>query len=775
MSRRTGWTVSWSWGRTALLAGLPAAAATLVVVAATAAPGHGDLSPGLLVSTTAIGVVGGLLAGLRPRYVGGWLLLTSGTAFLVGQWCEIRALAALADEPATVPLTAWVANWIYRPALVVLFVLVPLTFPDGRVAGRRWRPVVGLAVAVAGALVVVGAFAEPVLRLGPTVSVRNPHVVPTLHGAAGSGDGLGLLTVGLAVTAAAGMVVRYRQAPDPVREQILWVTGAGVVLGVALAVDAAVALLAPALYPAVFPVIQVVPVVLPAAVAVAVLRRRLFDIRVVVGRVLVYGVLSAVLLTTYVLVAEGLARSVPAGTDLGRLLAAAVVAVAFAPLRVRLQAFVRRRLFGDRAAPYAALVRVSREAAVSGGAQEQMLGSLAASTATALRSPWVAVQLVSGQDVVATGEAGTRPPDVVAGGLTTRDLTHAGQHVGRLLVAARAHDAFTSRDLRLLDDLALPIAAALHAVCLSVELTASRERLVSSVEDERRRTGRDLHDSLGPRLAAIGLTVETAAELVGTDPPAARQLLSVLLEQTDQAVNEVRQLAHAQRPPMLDALGLVGALEAHLALLSPVRARLEVRGAIPDVLPAAVEIASYRIVLEAVTNVARHADATTCLVTVAAGPTALVLTVADDGRGLCGDGSGGLGLASMRERAEDLGGRFRAGPGREGRGTVVTAVLPLPADAAASAPVVRQAAPGQRSGSLCATTTTGSARVSSGSSPQSRTSRSSARPGTAGRRWVSPSRPNRTSSSWTWQCPQWTASRRPAGSWPTRRTSVSSS
>jgi signal transduction histidine kinase len=322
-----------------------------------------------------------------------------------------------------------------------------------------------------------------------------------------------------------------------------------------------------------------------------------------------------------------------------------------------------------------ALVRVAREVAGPSTTPDRMLTSLAASTAVALRSPWVAMELTSGDGVVATGEAGRRPDDGTRPDLTVQELTHAGQTVGRLVVAARAHDAFTPADHRLLTDLAVPIATALHAVRLSLELRASRERLVTSVEDERRRTGRDLHDSLGPRLAAIGMTVETVAELVQTDPEAARQLLSVLLEQTDIAVSEVRQLARTQRPPVLDALGLVGALETHLALLSPLRARLEVRGTWPDALPAAVEIAAYRIVLEAVTNVTRHAGADSCLVTLALGED-LVVDVTDDGAGLV-PGREGLGLPSMRERAEQLGGSFHVGRHPHGRGTVVTAALPL--------------------------------------------------------------------------------------------------
>jgi signal transduction histidine kinase len=376
----------------------------------------------------------------------------------------------------------------------------------------------------------------------------------------------------------------------------------------------------------------------------------------------------------------------PEATDLGRLVAAAVVAIAFAPVRDWLQRKVAHRLFGDRAEPYAALVRLSRGVAGSSTTPERVLTALADSTAAAVRSPWVAVELTSADSVVASSPAGTRPPG--GSDLTVLDLTHAGDRVGRLLVAARSHDAFTPADLRLLADLALPIGAALHAVRLSIDLRASRERIVTSVEDERRRTGRDLHDSLGPRLAAIAMTVETAAELVDSDPQATRRLLSVLLEQTSTAVDEVRQLAHAQRPPALDALGLVGALETHLALVSSVDARLVIRGMLPKALPAAVEIAAYRIVLEAVTNASRHAGADTCLVTLTNESADLVVEVTDDGRGIAARSPHGIGLPSMRERAEALGGHFHVGSRADGAGTVIRATLPYPPP---SSPLVRPA------------------------------------------------------------------------------------
>jgi signal transduction histidine kinase len=680
MPQRSGGASDRWWIWPVLLAALPSGLAA-AVVAALLQPGHGVWSPGLLASTTATGLVGGVLAGLRPRYVGGWLMLATGVAFLVGQWCEVVTVVGSADDA---PVTLWIANWIYPPALVPLFVLLPLTFPDGHLPSRRWRPVAILAVLVAGLLALNGAFAQPTLS-GPDGRYPNRYAVPELTGLDLVGNVLGLVTLALSLAGVASLVLRYRAASDQAREQILWVTVACLVLVAAFALDAAVALLAPSAYPAVFPVIQLAPIVVPASVAIAILRHHLFDIRVVAGRLLVYGGLTIGLLGAYAVTALGLARALPGSTELGRLTATAVVALAFAPLRGWLQDKLAHRLFGDRAEPYAALVRLSREVAGSSAAPERVLTALADSTAAALRSPWVAVELAAGDRVVANSQAGKRPPDGSA--VTVLELTHAGDQVGRLVVAGRSHDSFTSADLRLLTDLALPIGAALHAVRLSMDLRASRERIVTSVEDERRRTGRDLHDSLGPRLAAIGMTVETAAELVDTDPQATRRLLSVLLEQTSTAVNEVRQLAHTQRPPALDVLGLVGALEAHLALVSPVDARLIIHGEPPKALPAAVEIAAYRIVLEAVTNVTRHADAGTCIVTLTNESEELVVEVSDDGRGFAADSRQGLGLPSMRERAEALGGQFHVGSRPDGAGTLIRATLPY---APASNPPVQR-------------------------------------------------------------------------------------
>jgi signal transduction histidine kinase len=242
-------------------------------------------------------------------------------------------------------------------------------------------------------------------------------------------------------------------------------------------------------------------------------------------------------------------------------------------------------------------------------------------------------------------------------------------------------EPLSAADLRLLDALARQAGPAVHAARLTLDLVASRERLIVAREEERRRIRRDLHDGLGPTLAAIGLRAEAAADLAPGDPEAAERLLTELREDVDRAIGDVRRLVDGLRPPALDQLGLVGALEAEAARLAP-GAVLQVERAtpLPD-MPAAVEVAAYRIAVEAMTNAARHAGARACRVRVAAtdggsyGP-ALEIEVVDDGQGLPEAVRPGIGLGSMRERAAEVGGTCVIEP-RAGGGVRVHATLPL--------------------------------------------------------------------------------------------------
>jgi two-component system NarL family sensor kinase len=228
----------------------------------------------------------------------------------------------------------------------------------------------------------------------------------------------------------------------------------------------------------------------------------------------------------------------------------------------------------------------------------------------------------------------------------------------------------------LLDDLARQAAAALYAVRLNVDLQRSRERLVMAREEERRRLRRDLHDGLGPTLAALGLKVETARNRLGPDS-AADALLADLATRTQVAVADIRRLVYGLRPPALDELGLVGALRQLLAAdASAVHTELETSTEALSSLSAATEVAAYRIAQEAFTNVVRHAHANHCTIRLQLTGGALHLSVDDDGAGLLAAPQRGVGLFSMRERAEELGGTFSIGPGAAA-GTRVDVVLPV--------------------------------------------------------------------------------------------------
>ena len=395
----------------------------------------------LLPSSAVIGIIGGLLAGLRPRYVGGWLLLTTGLAFLVGQFAEQIAYQGLVVSPGTIgyaTVALWVGNWIFPPALVPFFVLLPLTFPDGRLPSRRWRPLLALALLVAVELAVMGAVGSPTLRLGDQYW-PNPFAITALAGLIPTALVVGgLVALALGVAATGSLVVRWRRADGTVRRQIMWVALALLIVAVGFAIDASVAAFAPAVYPSIFPVLQVIPVVVPLAIAVSILRHQLFDIEIVFSRALVYTVLTAVLLGAYVATVAIMTSLVPTTDVLGRLLGTAVVAVAFAPLRAWLQHLVRRRLFGGRAEPYAALTSLARqlEAPTS---PDRVLTTLATAVAQTLRSPYASVEIARHGTVTTTAQFGQPPSngtDVVA-----VDLTHGGERVGRLVVGQRGHAA----------------------------------------------------------------------------------------------------------------------------------------------------------------------------------------------------------------------------------------------------------------------------------------------------------------------------------------------
>jgi signal transduction histidine kinase len=425
---------------------------------------------------------------------------------------------------------------------------------------------------------------------------------------------------------------------------------------------------------------------IPLTIGVAVLRYHLFDIDILINRTLVYGALTVSVVGIYVLVVGYLSTLFRTAGGQGYLaisvLVTGLVALLFQPLRNRLQRGINRLMYGERDDPYAVLSRLGQrlEATL---APEAVLPTIVETVQESLKLPYTAITLEQDNAFVVAASSGTALSEVLR-----MPLVYQNKTIGQLLLCPRAPgESFSSADRRLLGDLAREAGVAVHAVRLTTnlqrmtaDLQHSRERLVTTREEERRRLRRDLHDGLGPTLASLAQLLDTARTLVAHDPDAAAALLGDLKGQVKTTITDIRRLVYALRPPALDELGLVSAIAEHVGRFNQpngLQVSIDAPDRLPS-LPAAVEVAAYYIALEAVTNVARHAHAQACHISLSLADE-LYLEITDDGDGLPTDFHAGVGLTSMRERAAELGGECRIEPGVT-HGAHVWARLPLPAE-----------------------------------------------------------------------------------------------
>ena len=610
-------------------------------------------------------MVGCLLVWHRPKNPLGWLLTLGGLAVVLSAALDAYAYAVLVSGDLTGPgavWARWTQSWLYAGGWSAVTALPLLLLPGGRFPSPRWRAVGILTGTLVVLSMLVTAFAPG--PIGESVPAQNPV------GLEGFGDTLvlmdGIVMWGLFSVTLLGLValvVRWRRAWGSERRQLAWP-----LLGVLVALT----LMAVAAGAAVLGVNEAVTSSLvaaalsafPISIAVAVLREALLDIELVLRRTLIYTVLSAVIVGSYVLALTLASRWFATSADVAvSILATVLVVLALGSLKTRLELWVSRALFGGRDRPQAVLATLAAcgERHLDGAA---LLRELESQLRTALKLPHVTIRR---DTLKAPAELGTE----------VFPLVHAGVELGHLQVSRRSPaEPLSIEEVRLLEAAALQIAGLVRSAGLDTELRAARANLVRSREQERLRIRRDLHDGLGPVLAATTLQVDALRRRLDQHDTDGQEIADRVSAQLQSAVTDVRGLIEGLRPPALDQMGLASSIEELVAPLRDAGVVIELDVRLPRSLDPATEVAAYRIAAEALTNVLRHSAATHCRVCAHVDGAALVLGVHDDGAGLPRGGHAGVGLASMAERAAELGGTLTLTPA-EPRGTRLDAVLPL--------------------------------------------------------------------------------------------------
>ncbi|GII55377.1 hypothetical protein Pth03_37660 [Planotetraspora thailandica] len=608
-------------------------------------------------------VVGAFLVSQRPRLSVAWLMCAGGLLGSVNVFFTALSFSAAAHDDMT---TAGVARWFsvasWAAGGLLLAVVLPLTSPTGRLPSPRWRPVVVVAVAATVAEMVLSVLRpdpDPAGYAWPEV-IHNPLEVRALAEVyPAAWQVLQYVIMACVVAALASLVVRLRTADPATRRQIAWplIAFAGYVAFYVMGEP-------------MWAVATAWTAVIPVAVLFSALRYRLYGIDTVISRAFVAAGLIASVSAVYFGVGAVSSFLVSGYHQVGGLAAALFAGAFFQPLRRALQRVVDRTLYGRAGDPALLAERLTEE--VRRADPADALVSVVTVVRDGLAVDGVAVEVTDGRPrYVESGDVGPSPRQIT--------LVWHGEPVGRLMIGRPGARRFAAaHDERVITTLLPHVADVAHAVRMAADLQRSRERILAAREEERRRLRRDLHDGLGQTLGAMAMTINMARMSLSRSPSAADGLLGDLRAEMDAVTSDIRDLVYGLRPPALDDLGLAGAVRALAEESLPAGVGGAVESAEEDLenLPAAVEVAVYRIVQEALNNVRRHAHASRVLIAVERTRGELRLRVADDGIGPLTRVRAGVGMSSMRERAAELGGSCVVTGGDTG-GTVVEARFPL--------------------------------------------------------------------------------------------------
>jgi signal transduction histidine kinase len=679
--------------------------ALLAVLAATpgawAASGAADIySVVFFILAPVYASVGAMIVSRGSGNRVGWIILAIGLLLsaenAIGDYATYASVLSGQSLPGGI-WASWLSNWLWVPGVVGALALLPIYFPDGRVPSKRWRPLVWIVCGAAGISLAGFMFSPGPITSGSARTFNNPVGIAALDSSVDVFHGLYVLAILVGViSGAASLVVRYRRGSSDERHQVKWFAGAFGLVAVSLAGYASLPDMLGIQTPGwlIGGILCLGLTVIPLAIAVAVLKYHLYDIDVVINRALVYGLLAAFITAVYVAIVVGIGTLVGSGGQPNlalSIVATAVVAVGFQPVRERVQKLANRLVYGKRATPYEVLSRFAENVAET-YAGEEVLSRMAQVLADGTGAVRAEVWLRSGDFV--------RPAAVHPDGVPVEEpvpvreqempelpeadrvvpVRHQGELLGALAVTKRQGESLTPIEEKLLTDLALQAGLVLKNVGLTADLLlrlddlrASRQRLVAAQDTERRRLERNLHDGAQQNLVAIKVKLGLAEMFAASDPQKAQALITEITADAGEALETLRDLARGIYPPLLADQGLATALsaQARKALL-PVQVEAEDIGRYSQDIEAAV----YFCCLEAVQNVAKYAQATTVTIRLKRAGEDLQFTVSDDGQGF--DSAitvRGSGLQNMADRLAALGGDLDVSS-KPGEGTTVTGVVP---------------------------------------------------------------------------------------------------
>jgi signal transduction histidine kinase len=652
---------------------------------------HG-VDPGilLLVTVSAYPAMGALILLRRGSHRIGWILAVTGILLVLMTSSGDYAAYTLVLHPGSLPLgniAVILDGSIWCVGLFLFGVMLPLTFPTGHLMSRRWLIPVACSL-LYFALVIPGNAFVPGHPVDGYPQISNPigwvghtDLLNTLQA-------LSLLPlVGFVVGVVAAVIVRFRRSRGVERQQLKWFMFSFLLVPVALAFNGV----------AVFSKVSfmIALAALAVSVALAVLRYRLYDIDVVISRTLVYGSLAVFITVVYVGIAVGIGAAIGGGgrPNLGlSIVATAIVAVGFQPLRERLQRVANRLVYGKRATPYEVLSQFSERVAESYAVDEvmpRMARVLANGTGAQRADVWLRSDQSLRLAASWPAEAPLLSPLPLNGGTLQVPegadrmvaVRHQGELLGALSLNKRAGEALTPVEDSLLAHLAAQAGLVLRNVGLTAdlqvrlaELRASRKRLVSAQDEERRRLERNLHDGAQQHLVAIKVKLGLVEMLSAKDPDKARATLVQLKEDADDALETLRDLARGIYPPLLADKGLAVALESQARKATvPVTVAADGLGRYPQEIEAAV----YFCCLEALQNLQKYARAAHAQIRLSTGEGRLHFEVDDDGVGFdVATTTKGSGLTNMIDRLDALGGEVQA-ISSPGNGTRLCGSLPV--------------------------------------------------------------------------------------------------